>query len=160
MTASGLLCLFALFCFGACVAQNGTLKSSGAYAKPATYGRELKGFDGQPVKRPDSIYFLYVQVKGTEKPEFSTIAYNGQRFTASVVPVEEKKVAVGVQKSNGKTVSLQRSTGYSLWRIELEPAEGLEAAAAKGLVVRGKAGSRSFVFTQPQWTFLKADLMP
>ena len=77
LCAKGSLLLFAAVFFSlAAFPQSSPLRKGYAFAKKANYGMEMKDLDGNTVKRPDSLYFLYLETKGKEKPRLTSITFN------------------------------------------------------------------------------------
>lgn len=158
-TKAGIFLSALLFLSLACTAQS-VLKKGYAFAKEASYGRELKDLEGNDVKRTDTLYFLYLELNGTAQPKITSVTFNGRMFAASVFPVKEKSVEAGALKANDRKMVLRRTGATSFWRIELTPeALPCKGTPGKGLVVKGKTGRRAFVFTAPRWTLLAPDIM-
>lgn len=155
------LLLFVAFLFAVCtvMAQSPLVKGQ-AFAKKANYGREQKDLDGNPVARPDSLYFVYLELKGKEQPQITSVRFNGRLFQASVVAVEESRVVVGRLNTSEKEAVLQRHKTTRLWRVELTPAAGnMKSSKPAGLFLSGRSSGKTFIFTTPRWTILAADIM-
>lgn len=158
-TKTVLLVLSVFLATTASLAQRNALKKGYAFAKPASYGRELKDLDGNTVHRSDTLYFVYLETKGTTKPTISGAAFNGRRFTASVVAVPEKRVDAGSLATTGKRVVLERAASDRFWLIELTPADGAALKGApSGLRLKGTQARCAFQFSAARWTLLAPDI--
>ena len=73
-----------LFASIASKAQSNAIQNLWAFAKGIMYGKELRGPDGTPVQRNDTAYFLYMEIKGLQKPEITSISYRNKNFSPAV----------------------------------------------------------------------------
>lgn len=129
------------------------------YVREATYGVELKDLDGNPVARPDSVFVVYLLVKGNAKPSVASARYGGRNFDANVFEVQEKEVLVGTKKTDEKQVVLAPGPNAKLWRVELWPQNIEERAKSNLLILKGKLNNKAFTLKFKRWIVLSPQIV-
>ena len=140
-------------------AQSASVKKSWAFAKEMTYGRELRDFNGNPVAREDTAYFLYMETNGKNRPTINNISYRGRTFQAAVHPVTDAQVVAGTEAKTNKEIILKKGAANYLWLVELTPADGgVKTSSKASMVVNGTIGKKPFTLRFQRLVLLLADI--
>lgn len=140
-----LICGFMIISLNSCAQVNYSFKQSYFFVQPASYGRELPVLEGKtPARRPDTLYFLYLETSKKGDVQISLVQYNGKLFQASVHPVAEKEVRVGKTESGEEIVI--RNTGNNLVKVELEELSKSPQTSVQSswMQVKGTINARAF----------------
>ena len=150
-----------LFASIASKAQSNAIQNLWAFAKGIMYGKELRGPDGAPVQRNDTAYFLYMEIKGLQKPEITSISYRNKNFSPAVYEETGREVTPGLHHATGKAVLIRKKAGNSLWRIELHPPGTTPASGSPSdkMIIKGKANKKAFTLSVKEVTLLESDIV-
>jgi hypothetical protein len=148
------------FFVSAC-AQTGTLVKAKAFYKQSFPGTIMRDIDGKEVDRGvDTVYQVYVEVKGNARPVIDSVFIKGRPFTAVVYPLTKPEYAIGNRKSDEQPVVLQAAKGNSLWRLEISPvAEAVRTKKSFVLVLlKGRKAGKKFTYTITRLVELAPDI--
>jgi hypothetical protein len=148
------------FFVSAC-AQMGTLVKAQAFYKLSFPGTVMRDIDGKEVDRGvDTVYQVYVEIKGNTRPVIDSVFIKGRPFTAVVYPLTKPEYAIGNRKSDERRVVLQPAKGNSLWRLEISPVPGAARTKKSFVLVllKGRKAGKNLTYTITRLVELSPDI--
>ena len=142
-------------------AQTGALVKAQAFYKLSFPGTVLRDIEGKEVDRGvDTVYQVYLEVKGNARPVIDSVFIKSRPFTAVVYPLTKPEYAIGNRKSDERRVVLQPAKGNSLWRLEISPVPA--AARTKKsfipVLLKGRKAGKNFTYTITRLIELSPDI--
>ena len=130
-----------------------------AYVKVTVPGRAMAGVDGKnenPAPRIDR--FLYIEYKGTVRPDIDTVFYNNIGFFSMTLKPEDGEV--GINKTTGEPVHLKVTKGNSLWKINLEQIDKTQSLPeqTQPVSIKIKSGLKAATYTKKEMELTVPDM--
>ena len=125
------------------------IKKAYAYYTVNMPGVQMVDEKGNPVPPiPQIERFIYLEWKGSKKPEIETVYYDTASLTIVLTKVEGSSVSVGEKWGNNQPFIIKSSKGYSLWKIEAYPVEGKIPVATdcKNILLKIKSARKSCAY--------------
>lgn len=117
--------LFSAEILTACAQTKCNIKKAYAFYTVSMPGVQMVDENGNPVPPlPVIERFIYLEWKGSKKPEIETVYYDASRFTMAVTKIEGSSISVGEKFGNIQPITIRAAKNYSLWKIEAYPVEG------------------------------------
>jgi hypothetical protein len=142
-------------------AQTGTLVKAQAFYKLSFPGTVLRDMEGKEVDRGvDTVYQVYLEVKGNARPVIDSVFIKGRPFTAVVYPLTKPEYAIGNRKSDEQRVVLHPVKGNSIWRIEISPVTK-PARTKKSFIpvqLKGRKAGKNFSYNITRLIELSPDI--
>lgn len=136
---------FNLDCIGQ--SSNKLIPNSYAFSKFSSPGNMMVPEAGQPGPQVIQERIIYLQVKGNLKPEIKGIKALDYYFSHSIRPISDFPESPGINSLTGKPMKMVKRKGYTLWRIDLQPAHdsmNIPAHNLRNYYVRGMLNSTPF----------------
>ncbi len=112
-------------------------------------GVQMVDENGNPVPPVAQIErFIYIESKGLKAPEIETVYYDTGRFTMAVTKIEGSSISVGEKFGNIQPITIRAAKNFSLWKIELYPAEDKTqvATGCKNILLKTKSAGKSCTY--------------
>ena len=125
------------------------IKKAYAYYTVNVPGVQMVDENGNPVPPvPQIERFIYLEWKGSKKPEIETVYYDTSSLTMALTKVEGSSVSVGEKWANNQPFTIKSAKGYSLWKIEAYPVEGEKSVATdcKNILLKIKSAGKSCAY--------------
>lgn len=149
MKKAFLVAMFSPAILTACAQTKCNIKKAYAFYTVSMPGVQMVDENGNPVPPVAQIErFIYVESKGPKAPEIETVYYDTGRFTMAVTKVEGSSISVGEKFGNIPPITIRAAKSFSLWKIELYPAEDKiqVATGCKNILLKTKSAGKGCTY--------------
>ena len=142
-----------------CAQKPIAIKAARAFFTVSSPGNVMTTESGEEVPRFEVERYLFVELKAADNLKIISVVANGKNFTTKIEKIKGATIMVGSSFLNNSQQKISVKPGNVFWKVWLiSENEKPIITSLKNIIVKGKSGTKAFVFNFDKETELQGPM--